>query len=55
MIELNNTISDTVVQKDAKKAQQEVLHWLSEHRIFDTLWNPKKTHVELVKASKDTF
>ena len=32
-----------------------LLGWLKEHGVLDIIWDPKKTHLELVKRSSDIF
>lgn len=34
---------------------ESLINWMQENDVFNILWDSRKTHVELVKQSKDIF
>jgi hypothetical protein len=34
---------------------EELIAWCREHGVFDILWDPRKTHEQLVKRSNEIF
>ena len=34
---------------------ENLIEWMSEHGVFDILWDTKKTHLQLVQRSGDIF
>lgn len=50
--DLNSVVNNAPSSPEAKKA---LINWMSENDVFDILWDPRKTHVELVKQSKGVF
>ena len=52
--ELNEVISETTTQGDSQ-VTQELIEWISSNGVFTAIWDPKKTHLQLVQRSGDIF
>ena len=48
--EINN-----LIKVSHGSGQQDLINWMNQNSVFGILWDPRKTHLELVKQSKDIF
>lgn len=55
--ELNTVIRNASQAYGVAKiyTMQELINWMSEHGVFDILWDTKKTHLQLVQRSNEIF
>ena len=47
-------VIETTVQSDAQ-VTQEIINWITSNEVFSQIWDPKKTHIQLVQRSGDIF
>ena len=55
--ELNTIIRNAQMAYGAAKvfSMEELINWMSEHGVFDIIWDTKKTHLQLVQRSNEIF
>jgi len=55
--ELNTIIRNTQMNYTATKifTMEQLIGWMSEQGVFGILWDPKKTHLQLVQRSNEIF
>lgn len=52
--DLNDVIVEKTVEHDSEASKQ-LIGWIEQNELFDAIWNPKKTHLQLVQRSCDIF
>jgi hypothetical protein len=53
--ELNTIIRNNKLYGAKTFTMEQLIQWMSEQQVFSILWDPKKTHLQLVQRSNEIF